>query len=429
MIDTPTQPIQPQALLSTTRAVNINQSTHNFHLFNSTRLSIIHSSSSFSVSAHNVNSFCQPHKQFGFKQAVLHKHLDFAAIIDTRLKTSATRSVSSLLPGYRSFWAPLTSRTGHGGIGLFVNHPYSQFVQSLHTWRDLMLSVDLYMPGRKLRLIIVYCPPCSTSNNPIRQELLVELSKWISLSDREYYITGDFNTNADKFRDIITSCATIPTHYALLNKFASSSMVEIFPEFDSHRIPTFTRKAADSRNVLALSRIDSIWISQSLHVDILHTETWDTGNFYSSDHSMVIAWLAKSHLFSSLSSAVIKQHGGKKYSFSLSAMTVDLWATFSATTDLCLIQERLHHPPPTRPNQSVAQQLNRLWDTFSVSILKAAKSVIPRSWSNGHSNRRIPAELSTLYAHLAALNRILSYFSRSRLILGTTPGYVKWQAH
>src|ERR1700722_12807704 len=214
---------------------------YNYHTQHSERLSSLSSSSSFSIGAHNVNSFCQPHKQLSFKQAVLTKQLDFVAILDTRITASAVVSCSSLLPDYQSFWAPLSSDHRCGGIGLYIKSPYNKFVQQLSIWRDLLLAVDLFMPGRRLRLIIVYCPPCSTSNNPTQNDLLAELTKWTSDSDHEYYITGDFNTNADKFRDLLNSCSHMPTQYVLLKHFHCSNMVELFPEYQSYRIPTYTR--------------------------------------------------------------------------------------------------------------------------------------------------------------------------------------------
>src|ERR1700722_19892878 len=408
---------------------SINNILYNYHLQHSERLSSLSSSSSFSIGAHNVNSFCQTHKQLSFKQAVLTKQLDFVAILDTRINAAAVVSCSSLLPDYQSFWAPLSSDHRCGGIGLYIKSPYNKFVQKLSTWRDLLLAVDLFMPGRRLRLIIVYCPPCSTSNNQTRKDLLAELTKWTSDSDREYYITGDFNTNADKFRDLINSCSHTPIQYALLKHFHCSNMVELFPEYQSYRIPTYTRRAQNTRQVLAKSRIDSIWISQSMHVDVVYTETWDTGTFYTSDHSMVIAWLAKSHLFSSLSLAIIKQHRAKKFTFQLSSMTPESWSSFGESTDVCLSKELLHHPPSSHGDSSPRHDLNRLWDILSISILKSAKKCIPRSWSSSHSNRRIPDDLAKLYSHLSAINRILLYFSKSRLALGTTPGYFKWQIH
>jgi hypothetical protein len=175
MLDTPLSTAQPHTS-SDTHATDHNTKVYNYHLSHLERLSSLNPSTSFSIGAHNVNSFCQPHKQISFRQAVLHKQLDFVAILDTRLRLSATRSVSNLIPDYQSFWSPLTSGTGHGGIGLYVKHPYNRFVQSLQTWKDLMLSVDLFMPSRKLRIIIIYCPPCSPYNNPVRQALLLELS-------------------------------------------------------------------------------------------------------------------------------------------------------------------------------------------------------------------------------------------------------------
>src|SRR3984957_1289757 len=173
-----------------------NNILYNYHLQHSERLSSLSSSSSFSIGAHNVNSFCQTHKQLSFKQAVLTKQLDFVAILDTRINASAVVSCSSLLPDYQSFWASLSSDHMCRGIGLYVKSPYNKFVQKLSTWRDLLLAVDLFMPRRRLRLIIVYCPPCSTYNNQTQKDLLVELTKSTSFSDREYYITGVFNTNA-----------------------------------------------------------------------------------------------------------------------------------------------------------------------------------------------------------------------------------------
>src|SRR3984957_9109925 len=115
----------------------------NYHLQHSERLSSLSSSSSFSIGAHNINSFCQTHKQLSFKQAVLTKQLDFVAILDTCIKASAVVSCSSILPDYQSFWAPLSSDHMCGGIGLYIKSPYNKFVQKLSTWRDLLLAVDL----------------------------------------------------------------------------------------------------------------------------------------------------------------------------------------------------------------------------------------------------------------------------------------------
>src|SRR6202034_3402545 len=97
-----------------------NNILYNYHLQHSERLSSLSSSSSFSIGAHNVNSFCQTHKQLSFKQAVFTKQLDFVAILDTRIKASAVISCSSLLPDYQSFWAPLSSAHMCGGIGLYI---------------------------------------------------------------------------------------------------------------------------------------------------------------------------------------------------------------------------------------------------------------------------------------------------------------------
>src|SRR6185369_1484209 len=58
---------------------------------------------------------------------------------------------------YKAYWSYDTSDRA-GGVGLIFASFISKYVQKIHRHKSRFISVDLYLPSRKLRIINLYCP-------------------------------------------------------------------------------------------------------------------------------------------------------------------------------------------------------------------------------------------------------------------------------
>ena len=166
----------------------------------------------------------------------------------------------------------------------------------------------------------------------------------------------------------------------------------------------------------------------SLHSEVYNSSVHDLSDLCQSDHHLLIIKLQRSVILPAILKSRTKQKEEFQESFQEKDISAKTWNKFSSLTDQYLAIQTAKFPQANNPLPQ--NELNRLWDILSTSIIKAAKDdCIPVKKTPRNKKQTIPHDLQVLYSDLSFINRILASFSKRRLDTTSTPGYIKWKKY
>ena len=163
---------------------------------------------------------------------------------------------------------------------------------------------------------------------------------------------------------------------------------------------------------------------EPLHSEVYSSSVRDLSDLCRSDHHLLIVKLRRSVILPAISKSRMKQKEEFQESFQEKDISAKTWNKFSSLTDHYLTVQTSKFSQANIPLPQ--NELNRLWDILSTSIIKAAKDdciLVKKTPRN--KSQTIPHDLQVLYSDLSFINRILASFSKRKLDTTSTPGYIK----
>jgi exonuclease III len=190
------------------------------------------------------------------------------------------------------------------GVGLLIHNRYSKYVQSVRGYKGRVLRVNLFLRGCfKLCIILCYLPS-NHRDKSHRQEIdkyILETIRHHTANNYRIMLLGDFNASPEKLKHYTELNKRIPWELHLIKQLQRLCFVDTYLAFHECPQPTWS-----SHN--ASSRIDLIWISADLHLELLYSRQF-APRLYLSDHLVVSCFFLKDNIFRNPSVASSK----KKY--------------------------------------------------------------------------------------------------------------------
>ena len=271
---------------------SISSPSPSFNSFNSNSQSVpnINNNSFFQIATHNVRGLSDATKQKNLLHTIELNNIDILGLSETNLAGKKAIFAFRNLENYTSYFDGDDSDNYRGqGVGLILHKSFAKHVSrvtrfSKHPGR--CIYIDLHLKGQsKLRIIQTYFPANRTNQQHcvIRSDLDSYLNTLLEHSHQHDYhviLMGDFNaSNADLQQRLSKNLNPTPRQqflYDLPSHLMSDALLTLQPASDSD--PAFSTFSS----TVSRSRIDYIWISQSILFNLLNSGLHTT-ELYSSD--------------------------------------------------------------------------------------------------------------------------------------------------
>src|SRR6266496_2416573 len=300
--------------------------THHFSINDSSRPYI------FTFACHNVRGLMNPSKQLQLLDAFNHKHLDILGLSETKLSSNASIHDFKNTNNLSSWWSHHPSRQVSGGVGLIIRQPLAFHVQNVTKWRGRVIYADLYFTGHKFRIINAYVPPISSHGKQERLDTHTYIKKLLQQSLTSNIICilmGDLNVCPEKYNSIISSNLTPPMiEFGLYDFLLHNNFTDNCVYYNHSPLPTYSY--TDSRHhITRFSRLDHIWLSPNFPInDLIHNEIWNTEDFYSSDHFMLIMHFSSQNIYLTIANARLNQKNEKRTIIHFQNVTPLMWEEY-----------------------------------------------------------------------------------------------------
>src|SRR5205823_4489769 len=164
---------------------------------------------------------------------------------------------------------------------------------------------------------------------------------------------------------------------------------DIHPVINNQVIPTYKRNNITLGTYDNHAQTDLIWMPDSLHFEVYSSSVHDLSDLCQSDHHLLIVKLWRSVILPAISKSRMKQKEEFQESFQEKDVSAEIWNKFSLLTDQYLTVQTSKFPQAINPLPQ--NELNRLWDILSTSIIKAAKDdYIPVKKTPKNKKQTIP---------------------------------------
>src|SRR5947207_4495576 len=212
--------------------------------------------------------------------------------------------------------------------------------------------------------------------------------------------------------------------YPLYSYLINHNFIEVSPKLNNLHIPTYYQTNPISHVRSRHSRPDAIWFPCQLHPDIIYTNVQNIDDLYSTDHQLLQVFFSSINLFRDKSLAQAKQRQETDICFQEKKMNNKSWIKFTDHTDVVLLEQLTAFSAAKHPQLS--HEINRLWNILSTTIIKLAKAIIPKKQIYNRKQSNILKDLQNLYQDLSSINRILSYFTISKITSQKSCSHLNW---
>ncbi len=263
---------------SSTNGNNNNNKTNKNKLSNSTptpsRFATLQSSPSLedstntiSVASINVRGINNSTKFESILEDLINKPLSIIGIQETKIsEIAATTRFKELTKRfsaaalYKSYW-DFDNNDRAAGVGLIIAEYISKYVQRIHRHEGRFIAIDLFLPGKKLKIINIYAHQ-QTNYKTKGKELIKFIKNHIIAAEKEHFqiiIMGDFNADPDKYHQHLELGQEVPKLYELVEFLTEHNYIDQSPK-DIQGKSYATYYASN----LPKSRIDLIWYPEEM---------------------------------------------------------------------------------------------------------------------------------------------------------------------
>ena len=376
----------------------------------------------------NVRGFNDDVKQHQILDYINLMHLDIVGLTELHVTNESftKKQCFKSNESYDFYWAIDDNKQQvdtASGCCLALKKDFSKHIQKVQTFKGRLISIDLFFKRfNRIRIILVYVPP--TKRLDLKKELALELTKCIDDGCRKKFklvVMGDFNENMDSFLDQKLQGRSANTHVHrflnIMNRF------QLHNSLEHHSSTPF---AHTWKNSTTQSRIDGIYISDSLLNESLMSFTDDSLRPNISDHACVINKFNRGLFFKPDKFFDTKSRTQTR-SFQFHKMDPDKWKAYNKATKLALVMDAdltlLHTPsPPT------IHYLNFLNDKLERILSECARQHVPTKIRKEESyNNLLPKDIVLVERYLKKCNRINRLLNkRNKHHVINNPNHKQW---
>jgi exonuclease III len=311
-----------------------------------------------------------------------------------------------------SYWTDAEIGKNKGsGIGAIVSEKWAKHIGQVKKHNGYLLELHFFFRQLEIVVFIVYI---ASNSQQIRKETQRTIMREIAKRklNMHFIVMGDFNhiiqASIDRGNSNNTSFKKLPLHSWLMKQGFVDTFREKYPN----------KKEFSWSNGRECTRIDQIWVSDSLNLGLkeayIEEMSIDTG----SDHSLVATELTLEHLEIKSSLAQIKRKGEKRTIFLYDKATKENWDNYRNKLQYLLrkrVSEELWHYDT---QENAVETLDQEWDNISRSIKQAAEEEIPRKKVLNSGCNKAPKKV---YTELQiAVNLIRKLVKRCKKEKGTS---------
>ena len=231
-------------------------------------------------------------------------------------------------------------------------------------------------------------------------------------------IMGDFNVDPDQFHASLLNNRKPHWKFNLIRKLEELRFIDCYSLFHEDIRPTWI----SPNNRSSSSRIDLIWLSESLHYDILYSDH-HFNHIYNTDHKTVFVHLLNEDIFDRFQYAHTKRSHSVRQTFNYKSVTGKDWEKFSHATSHFFEHSRLKDINFQQPTITL---LNDAWSLIRQGIMSAAKTHIPSTRISGNIRDLRPDSLIILHKHLRSISSLIMKFRPKHIRNSTYPSAKDW---
>ena len=129
---------------------------------------------------------------------------------------------------YMTFWSNNFNK--FTGVGLLIKKQWSIYIHKTFLSNERYIYIDLYLHGHvKVRVIVVYLHANMSEQNQrisLQQEIINLINESVK-SNFHIIIMGDFNTNLNRYNELIKSGKTINWKYQLIQSLYNYNFFDL----------------------------------------------------------------------------------------------------------------------------------------------------------------------------------------------------------
>src|SRR4051812_14863539 len=335
---------------------------------------------------------------------------------------------------YRAYWDynPIDK---YSGVGLIIKSFVSTYVQKVTRFQGRFISVDLFLPARKLKIINIYNHQkinwlASYENNGnCGQTFAKFVIKQITDAEQAGFsviILGDFNLSPSCFLEQQALGLRNPAHFKLIDFLFERNYIDQHPLDEQYKeYATFYSHGSPT------SRIDLTWYPDDfIRNDFCFAQVWKlpcSYDLYPLDHNCVITYFTKGLFAAELPKYRRSQKQEWRWFFNVKIATQEEWVKFNekATQYLDKFENnqcRFSHRSSLNYDHKA---LNYQWQGFKTALIKAAHDTLPKKKISPYiyQDKSTSDELKHLQLQTSLLNQI--YYTVYQFLYETSTSYTK----
>jgi len=338
------------------------------------------------IGTHNVKGLNKIDKQnFLFTNYEYEYYMDFIGLTETKIKKNEEKYFGKTkkynhkiyLESYQTWWTGSNVNPMGAGVSLAIKKTLAQHVCHIEKLDGRAIKAHLQFKGKFNLTIIVTYVHASVQDKKERLDLIENLKKWITkakLLNHFVLIMGDFNADPDKFQTKYgQGDKKIKDKYRILQCLYNLDLVDTTQYINvlRQRMPKSTWKGnrINKNGFITESRIDQIWISQTLLRFLTESEIYIVDEDYQTDHNIVKASFNMSMIFNKPSPITDKRLEKRKI-FNIDEMNEDDWKNFEQDiTDEIKIRNLRYRYFNVNVRSNI--WINGLWNELHAIMIKA----------------------------------------------------------
>jgi len=275
------------------------------------------------IAVHNINGLKgNRHKLEILVDKLEEEKYDLVGIVETNISEKEGQYIISHREKIDSFWTNAEKGKNKGsGVGILVSKNWSKHIGQIRKHSSYLLEVHFFFKQLELVVFIVYIAP---NSQPRRKEVQRVVMREVAQRkpNMHFIVMGDFNhviqPSIDKSNGTNNNFKKLPLHGWMRKQNFVDTFREMYPN----------KKSFSWSNGKDSTRIDQIWISESLNFGLKEALIEDMTTETGSDHSLVAVELLLDHLEFKDSLAQSKKKGVKRTIFLYDKATEENWYNY-----------------------------------------------------------------------------------------------------
>ena len=307
---------------------------------------------------------------------------------ETKLSQEKAKFTFKDQDDYKAFHSCDDETPNGAGVALLVHKSLAKNIHKIERFEGKMIILHFKFKGRKRLCIIQIYLPSEKRNSEKIQNHIQKVIKEERLVNSNIVVMGDFNAVNNPMVDRSTKKSDWKPEAPIFPYLEDSGFLDIHKHWEeaihNKKYPSHTWK-----NTKSSSRIDYIWLSQDLALNIYSFKNEEFDTITNSDHTLLqVAILSDEIIGGSKIANTYKKK--PRTILDLKKMTDEKWKSYSEEIEkeiirLGILKDIKKEREKKDESQELSQEdkerkekrLQKIWDTLERTITRAGKNSIP----------------------------------------------------